>query len=409
VQIRSDPLDELAIPDGTTVEEHDLVTDGDVVVGGQSTVEFGVRGDDVMAGERVTFGGHIEAEGDCRLDMWSEVEEDVLVGGDAYLGERAQVGGELKVAGNVDIGDDVDIRESFEASGHIVIRNPMPTVVFLVVYLSQLLRIGEEEAAEDLASQLVEAEDDEAQPLVVPRGARVSDDAWRVSTPADIGDDCRLHGNIRAESLTVGEDNAVFGSLRARGDVVVGEDTEIKGDVTTRNGDVSVASGATVWGDISAQDVELHEHAVVEGKIRVSGELAQVRDTLGPEKPTDESDDTASATTESDTADTTPESEGSEVGDETPTDDSDAEPTETDPVEAADGEVTGATDDEATEVVDSEDSSDEATGESSEDPPAVESREAVEAELDGVVPMMGDDPGHNKNGHDEDAELAEVE
>ncbi|PSP69093.1 acyltransferase [Halobacteriales archaeon QH_8_67_27] len=407
--IRSDPLDELAIPDGTTVEEHDLVTDGDVVVGGQSTVEFGVRGDDVMAGERVTFGGHIEAEGDCRLDMWSEVEEDVLVGGDAYLGERAQVGGELKVAGNVDIGDDVDIQESFEASGHIVIRNPMPTVVFLVVYLSQLLRIGEEEAAEDLASQLVEAEDDEAQPLVVPRGARVSDDAWRVSTPADIGDDCRLHGNIRAESLTVGEDNTVFGSLRARGDVVVGEDTEIKGDVTTRNGDVSVASGATVWGDISAQDVELHEHAVVEGKIRVSGELTQVRDALGPEEPTDESDDAASATAESDTADTAPESEGSEVGDETPTDDSDAEPTETDPVEAADGEVTGATDDEATEVVDSEDPSDEATGESSEDPPAVESREAVEAELDGVVPMMGDDPGHGENGHDEDAELAEVE
>jgi len=44
VQFGSDPLSELSIPDGTTVEEHDLVTDGDVVVGGQSTVEFGVRG-----------------------------------------------------------------------------------------------------------------------------------------------------------------------------------------------------------------------------------------------------------------------------------------------------------------------------------------------------------------------------
>mgnify|MGYP000507006947 CR=1 FL=1 len=220
--IRSDPLDELAIPDGTTVEEHDLVTDGDVIVGGQSTVEFGVRGDDVMAGERVTFDGHIEAEGDCRLDMWSEVEEDVLVGGDAYLGERARVGGELKVAGNVDIGDDVDIEQSFEASGHIEIRNPMPTVVFLVVYLSQLLRIGEEEAAEDLASELVDADEEEDQPVVIPRGARVSDDAWRVSTPATVGDDCRLHGNIRAESLAVGEDNTIFGSLRARGDVTVG-------------------------------------------------------------------------------------------------------------------------------------------------------------------------------------------
>ncbi|QLH84529.1 polymer-forming cytoskeletal protein [Halosimplex pelagicum] len=399
--IRSDPLDELTIPDGTTVEEHDLVTDGDVIVGGQSTVEFGVRGDDVMAGERVTFDGHIEAEGDCRLDMWSEVEADVLVGGDAYLGERTRVGGELKVAGNVDIGDDVDIEESFEASGHIVIRNPMPTVVFLVVYLSQLLRIGEEEAAEDLASQLVDAEDDEAQPVVIPRGARVSDDAWRVSTPATVGDDCRLHGNIRAESLDVGSDNTVFGSLRARGDVTVGPDTEIKGDVTTRGGDVSVAKGATVWGDISAEDVALHEHAVVEGKIRVSGELTQVRDALGPD-PADggtdpDGDDEAAA----DTGDGSTDDADSEAPDSAESADGEtAEPA------GDEGEEPAATDGTETDAGDADEPVDEPAGESADDPPAVESREAVESELDGVVPMMGAEPDHSENGHDDDAEIA---
>ena len=383
--IRSDPLDELAIPDGTTVEEHDLVTDGDVIVGGQSTVEFGVRGGDVMAGERVTFDGHIEAEGDCRLDMWSEVEEDVLVGGDAYLGERTRVGGELKVAGNVDIGDDVDIEQSFEASGHIEIRNPMPTVVFLVVYLSQLLRIGEEEAAEDLASELVDADEEEDQPVVIPRGARVSDDAWRVSTPATVGDDCRLHGNIRAESLAVGEDNTIFGSLRARGDVTVGADTEIKGDVTTRGGDVSVAKGATVWGDISAEDVELHEHAVVEGKIRVSGELTQVRDALGPEPSNDASEgEPVDSEADADTVESDDESTDDEV--------------ESD---ATDEGETASTGDAATD--DGGDPEEEAD---SEDPPAVESRDAVESELDGVVPMMGSDTDHSENGHDDDAEIA---
>jgi predicted acyltransferase (DUF342 family) len=400
VPIRSDPLDELAIPDGTTVEEHDLVTDGDVIVGGQSTVEFGVRGDDVMAGERVTFDGHIEAAGDCRLDMWSEVEEDVLVGGDAYLGERARVGGELKVAGNVDIGDDVDIEQSFEASGHIEIRNPMPTVVFLVVYLSQLLRIGEEEAAEDLASELVDADEDEAQPVVIPRGARVSDDAWRVSTPATVGDDCRLHGNIRAESLEVGGDNTIFGSLRARGDVVVGPDTEIKGDVTTRGGDVSVAKGATVWGDISAEDVELHEHAVVEGKIRVSGELTQVRDALGPEPSDDDSvsDEPIEAEDASaEPVDAEADEDRVETADEEPTDDEDETDVATDEATTPDGEA--AADDGA-------DSEDGADGEASEDPPAVESRESIESELDGVVPMMGAEPGHSENGHDDDAEIA---
>jgi len=38
VSLGRDPLDALEIPDGTTVEEHDLVTDGDVIVGGQSIV-----------------------------------------------------------------------------------------------------------------------------------------------------------------------------------------------------------------------------------------------------------------------------------------------------------------------------------------------------------------------------------
>ncbi|ERJ06758.1 Polymer-forming cytoskeletal protein [Halorhabdus tiamatea SARL4B] len=277
--LRSTPLEELVIPDGTTVEEHDLVTDGDVVVGGQSTVEFGVRGNTVIAGERTRFGGHIEAEGDCRLDMWCDVAADVLVGEDAYLGERVHIGGELKVAGDLDIGDDVDIDDGFEANGWIVIRNPMPTIVFLFVYLSHLLRIGEEDAAEDVLAAALDADRD-AQPLLVPRGTHVSDDAWRVSAPARIGDDCRLHGNLRAESLTVGRDTIVFGSLRAKDDLTVGRATEIKGDVTTRNGTVSIGPGVHVWGDVAAENVRLHENATVDGTIRVADEMEMHTDSV---------------------------------------------------------------------------------------------------------------------------------
>ena len=273
MQLGSNPLSELSIPDGTTVEEHDLVTDGDVVIGGQSTVEFGVRGRSVIADERVRFGGHIEAEGDCRLDMWCDVADNVLVGEDAYIGERVHIGGELRVAGDLDIGDDVDIENGFEANGWIVIRNPMPTVVFIFVYLSHLLRIGEDEAAKDVIDEMLGDEEGEEEPLLIPRNASVSDDAWRVSTPAVVGDDCRLHGNIRAESLEVGRDNIVFGSLRAREDIVLGRGSEIKGDVTTRGGDVRVGPGVKVWGDISAETVELHENATIDGKIRASEEM----------------------------------------------------------------------------------------------------------------------------------------
>lgn len=277
---RSDPLDELRIPDGTHVQEHDLVTDGDVIVGGQSGVEFGVRGHNVIAGERVRFDGHIEAEGDCRLDMWCDVADNVLVGENAYIGERVHIGGELRVAGDLDIGDEVDIEEGFEANGWIVIRNPMPTIVFLFVYLSQLLRIGEEEAAEEMLSELTEDDASEASPVVVPRGARVGDDAWRVSTPGYIGDECRLHGNIRAESLVVGRETEIFGSLRGKEGVTVGSGTQVTGNVTTRTGTVRIGPETDIRGDVSGEFVEIHRDADVEGAIRASDEMTIVSEPV---------------------------------------------------------------------------------------------------------------------------------
>ena len=263
----SDPLEELVIPDGTHVKEHDLVTDGDVLVGGQSVIELGVRGGGVVAGERVTFGGDIEADGDCRLDMWCKVDGNVLVGNDAYLGERVHITGQLIVSGDLDIGDDVDIEEGFEANGWIVIRNPMPTIVFLFIYLSHLLRIGEEEAAEEVAAEAF-GDDSGADPARIPRGSRVSDDAWRVSTPASIGEECRLHGNIRAAEIDVGADTEVFGSLRSKRSVRLGRRTVVHGDVTTRNGDVRIAPGVRVRGDISCERCTLSEAAEVDGTIR---------------------------------------------------------------------------------------------------------------------------------------------
>lgn len=274
---RQDPLEELRVPDGTHAEEHDLVVDGDVLVGGQSTVEFGVRGRNVAAGERATFGGHIEADGDCRLDVWTDVDGDVLVGEDAYVGERTTIDGRLLVSGDLDVGDDVEITDGFEANGWIVVRNPMPTLVFYLVVLSQLLRLGEEEAAGEFARALTDGGDDDgAEPLIVPRNADVSDDAWRVSTPARVGDDCRLHGNLRAESIAVGDDTEIFGSLRAREDVTVGENARVHGDVTARDGDVVVDAGAAVRGDVSCAELTVHTDAEVEGTLRASGEMRLV-------------------------------------------------------------------------------------------------------------------------------------
>ena len=267
-----DPLGELVVPAGTEAQERDLVTEGDVLVGGRARVEFGVRGRNVYAGEGSRFAGDIEAAGDCRLDVLCDVEGNVLVGEDAYLGERVHISGELRVAGDLDIGDDVEVEEGFEANGWIVIRNPMPTVVFLFVYLKHLLLVGEDDAARELLAELVEDEDEDGQePLVIPANATVTDDAWRVSTPAHIGDGCRLYGNVRAETIDVGSACNVFGSLRAREDVTIGDGTRIHGDVTTRDGSVALGEDTRVLGDVSCDDLELGPDAEVDGTIRADG------------------------------------------------------------------------------------------------------------------------------------------
>jgi len=276
VSFRTDPLTELVVPDGTTVEEHDIVTDTDVVVGTQSTIALGVRGRNVVAGEQVAVEGDIEASADCRLDMWCDVDGNVLVGTDAYIGERVEIDGQLVVAGDLDIGDDVTIEEGFDANGWIVIRNPVPTLVFLFTYLTHLLRRGEDEIAEDVLSELFAGHDD--QPLVVPKNATLGDDSWRVSTPARVGNNCRLHGNLRAESIAVGESSEIFGSLRARESITVDRDTTVHGDVTTSDGAVEVAAGARVRGDIACEQLRLHEGAVIEGAMRARGEMTIVRD-----------------------------------------------------------------------------------------------------------------------------------
>ena len=278
-----EPLSELLLPDGTTVEEHDVVTRGDVLIGGQSTVEFGVRGRNVVAGERVQFGGHIEAAGDCRLDMWCHVADNVLVERDAYLGERVSIDGRLVVSGDLDIGDDVQIADGFEANGWIVIRNPMPTIVFLFIYLTQLLHIGEEAAAEELLEDLEDEDSDGGpEPLCIPRGARVGDDRWEVGTPATIGADCRLHGNIRATAIDVGADTEIFGSLRSRADITIDAGARIHGDVTTRRGDVTLAPGVEVLGDVACRDLVLSPETHVDGTIQASGTVRIDGDTNQP-------------------------------------------------------------------------------------------------------------------------------
>ena len=270
MSVGADILDVLIIPAGTVAEERDLVTSGDVMIGGQSNVDFGIRSKNIVVGERVRIGNGIEVEKECRIDIWCEIEGDVIVGENAYLGEKVNISGKLAVGGDLDIGDDVHINEGFETKGWINIRNPIPTIIFLFIYLTQLLRLGEEEAAENLMSEILENEmdEDEFDPLIIPRGSHISDEIWRVSTAVIIKNGCRLRGNFRATDIDIGENVNLFGSIRVREDIIIGSDTRIHGDVTTREGNILLRSGAHILGDVSCGRLEIQEGARVDGTIR---------------------------------------------------------------------------------------------------------------------------------------------
>ncbi|WP_321169440.1 polymer-forming cytoskeletal protein [Halohasta salina] len=315
-----DPLDELSIPDETTVEEHDIVTDSDVLVGSNSRIEFGVRSRTIAAGERVDFGRHLEVDNDCRLDMLCAVDGSVLVGADAYIGARVHIGGQLLVSGDLDIGDDVEIDEGFETNGWIHTRNPVPALVFYFIVLSQFLRFGDEKGAEEFASALTDADAEHRPPLVIPRGAELSDDAWRVSTPATIGDDCRLHGNIRAESIVVGADTTIFGSLRAREDIEVGSGTVVIGDVTTRNGTVTLQAGCEVRGDVACQELVVHEGADVDGALRAKGDMKLVRRADTASEPAYDEEPAASPSDETSTEQSAGDETSTESAEQSATD-----------------------------------------------------------------------------------------
>lgn len=281
-------LDELVIPSGTKAEERAIVTDADVLVGGRSDIGFAIRGESVLVGEGVNLDGDIEAEGDCRLGMWSSVDGSVLVARDAYLGERVSVDGQLVVGRDLDIGDDVTIDEGFEANGWIVIRNPMPLIVFFIAYLAHVLRTGDEEALEalqdaaDAAKAELETITDGAPVMLVPRGASITDDVWEVSAPAQIGSECRLNGNLRAKRIRVDEDTTIYGSLRSQTDVSVGAGSIIHGDIVANHGSVELAADTVVKGDVRAHDLTLTPDTVIEGTMRARGTVE-----MGEQTPPD--------------------------------------------------------------------------------------------------------------------------
>nr|WP_235283824.1 MULTISPECIES: hypothetical protein [unclassified Methanosarcina] len=245
----------------------------------------------VIMGEGVAVSGDVLACSDARIDMWSKMGGRVEVGRNAYLGEFVAIDGKLTVEGDLDVGKEVKIKGGFEAKGWIVVRNPVPVIIFLFLYIREMMRLGKGEEVEKALEELFDdsgedLESDGKEPaektLIIPTGTKISPEAIEVGGDAVIGSNCYLIGNLRAQSVETGKDLILKGSVYSEGKISIGESSTIYGNLSSK-GQVHIGRNTRVFGGIKAESVLLHENARVDGTIKAPSGVSFLREA--GEKP----------------------------------------------------------------------------------------------------------------------------
>ncbi len=263
----ADLLKTLVIPDNTMMEENNIVVNGDVLVGNYAEIGYGMIARSIIVGEKVSIAGCLDASDDVRLDFWSNVKGNVSTKKDAYLGESVKINGKLIVYGDLDIGNDVSVDDGFEAKGWIVIRNPVSVIVYIILYLTELFRLGKSEEVEKFLSEIYEEEQVTDHTLIIPNRAKITYDTIQVPNNVIIGNDSRLVGNIRSSSVRLGKNTTLFGGIRVRDNIYIDKGSIIHGNLVSR-GSVYVEKSAHILGKIEGGYIKVHEDAIVDGAMK---------------------------------------------------------------------------------------------------------------------------------------------
>ena len=262
----------LVIPDKTYFEEQVIITKGDVVIGDRSLLRFGVNTDGrIFVGEHAIIDGNLEATNDVRVDIFSTIGGDIKSGGNVYLGEKAKIKGTLSLKGDLDVGDSVEIEKGFEAKGWINIRNPIPVVIYIFVYLMQLLKMGRSEEIERILEELEQNEGGtipiSESFLFLPNNSIISVSNSKVEGSLQIGKECKLLGNYDIKgNISVDEKSEILGTLKATGNVFCGKKVKIHGNITS-TGRVNITEQVEIFGNVSGEEIFLSKTASIQGTL----------------------------------------------------------------------------------------------------------------------------------------------
>ncbi len=262
----------MVIPDKTRFAEQVIITKGDVVIGDRSLLRFGVNTDGrIFIGEHVIIDGNLQGINDVRVDIFSTIGGDIQSGGNVYLGEKAKIKGKLSLTGDLDVGDSAEIEKGFEAKGWINIRSPIPVVIYIFVYLMQLLKMGKSEEIERILEELEQSEGNtipiSESFLFFPNNSIISISNSKVEGSLQVGKECRLLGNYDIKgNISVDEKSEILGTLKATGDVYCRKKVKIHGDIDT-TGTVNIAEQVQIIGNVTGEEIFLSKTAVVQGTL----------------------------------------------------------------------------------------------------------------------------------------------
>jgi len=262
----------LVIPDQTRFEERTIVTSGDVVIGDRCLINFGIKTNGrIFVGEHVIIDGNLESSNDIRVDIFSNIGGDVKSGGNVYFGEKVSVKGKLSLEGDLDVGDSVEIDKGFEAKGWINIRSPIPIVIYIFIYLLQLLKMGHSEEIDRILEEIEENEGDTIPIsetfLFIPNSSIIGIQKSRIDYNLYVGKKSRLLGNFDVKGNVFIENNSVIhGTLKSSGDVFCDKKTTVHGNISS-DGDVKIEEKSIIAGNINGNKIYLSKTSTVNGEL----------------------------------------------------------------------------------------------------------------------------------------------
>ena len=260
----------LIIPDNVKFEEHNIVISGDVIIGDRANFGLGIITDGrVFIGENATVEGSITSKDDVRVDMWSQIEGDVTSEKNVYLADKVKVKGKLSVGRDLDLSDSAEVGK-FEAKGWINVRSPISLVIYVYLYVMELLRQGRSQEVEIILEEMDEGDEEFIISdvfMYVPNDSEITLKRSTIKGNCRIGEKCRILGNyFLSGDMKIGSNTKFHGSIGAGKDVDIGSDSEVSGSISCK-GRANIGTNTHIHGNVKAKTVEMLKSTVIDGTI----------------------------------------------------------------------------------------------------------------------------------------------